>query len=413
MASGNLNNILDAIASWPTPNYVDPVSQRKSIEAAIYTITITMLFFVAARVYVRLNQSSGMKIDDWIMVAAAVLSVAIGATFLVLTRRALGRHIYDIEFKWLTISAKMNIASSVLYSACITLAKVSVCMTYLQLFPSRTNRIFCWTMITYQTLWGVITILLSTLQCIPLESLWDPLVSPKMCLDSQKLIIASGVLNVISDFIIFLWPVMPLWQVQLPIGQRLHLIAVFAFGVFTCIGGILKLVWIHECYKTWDVTWVASKLTMAVCIEHNVGIMSGCLPCLRPLLTMIAPKYFSRSSTTGRSYPANSGGLSWQKSSMRTKNSHSVKLDSSGHSEYAETYEFTNTHDKAGTSTWVARGNQSSQADGVPSTGIRVVKDMRVYHGNSTTCEATHDTTSEEWIMKEESLKSTGEGLGS
>jgi len=65
-------------------------------------------------------------------------------------------------------------------------------------------------------------------------------------------------LNVVSDFIIFLWPIMPLWQIQLPLAQRLHLITVFAFGVFTCVGGILKAVWVQEYFKTWDTTCESS-----------------------------------------------------------------------------------------------------------------------------------------------------------
>jgi len=394
------------IATWPVPNYVNPESQKSSIDAAIYATTITMLFFVAARVFVRLNQSSGMKIDDWTMVAAAIFSVAIGANLLVLTQHALGRHLYDVEFRWLVNFAKMNLSAVALYTFCITFAKSSVCMTYLHLFPSRTNKIFCWTMITYQILWSTITTVLYVLQCIPIDSLWDPTVPAKMCLDSHLLLTMHAALNVVSDFIIFLWPIMPLWQIQLPLAQRLHLITVFAFGVFTCVGGILKAVWVQEYFKTWDTTWVASKATIALCIEYNVGIMSGCLPCLRPLMAMIAPKYFVRSTTAGHDYPANSGGASWHKSPLRTKNSNSVKLDSEP-TNYAETYEFTNTKITTGARTWVARGNEVSQAEGAPSAGIRVTKDMKVYHGNPEAGRMTGDATSEEWIMKEDSLKSS------
>jgi len=60
------------IATWPIPNYVDPVSQRGSVEAAIYATTTPMVLFVAGRIYVRANQKSGVGADDWIMVGAAV-----------------------------------------------------------------------------------------------------------------------------------------------------------------------------------------------------------------------------------------------------------------------------------------------------------------------------------------------------
>lgn len=60
------------LASWPVPNYVDPISQSASIEAALYATTIIMICFVIARIYVRANQASGIGADDWIIVAAAV-----------------------------------------------------------------------------------------------------------------------------------------------------------------------------------------------------------------------------------------------------------------------------------------------------------------------------------------------------
>jgi hypothetical protein len=69
MASGSALT-LDILATWPIPNYVNPVSQQTSIEAALLTTTIVMIIFVTARVYVRLNQKSGIGEDDWVMVIA-------------------------------------------------------------------------------------------------------------------------------------------------------------------------------------------------------------------------------------------------------------------------------------------------------------------------------------------------------
>jgi hypothetical protein len=153
-----------------------------------------------------------------------------------------------------TDAVQMNLASLTLYNFSITLAKVSVCMTYLRLFPSRTNKIFSWTLIVYQTLWCVITSILYIIQCIPIQAIWDTSITDKTCLDSHKLLIASAALGIMSDFLIFLWPVMPLWQVKLPLLQRVHLVAVFSFGIFTCVAGMLKAIWAQEYFRTWDVT---------------------------------------------------------------------------------------------------------------------------------------------------------------
>lgn len=103
--------------------------------------------------------------------------------FIVMSKHVLGRHIYDVEMLWLVNYAKvtlspvqqlhactdvyqLNIASIVIYNTCAASTKSSVCLTYLKLFPFRTNRIFCWVMITILTLWSIITSTLYVLQCM-------------------------------------------------------------------------------------------------------------------------------------------------------------------------------------------------------------------------------------------------------
>ncbi|RMZ74449.1 integral membrane [Pyrenophora seminiperda CCB06] len=414
MASGSA--LTPAIlATWPVPNYIDPVTRRAPLDAAIYATTIPMVLFVAARIYVRANQKSGIGIgiDDWIIVGATMFGIATSVTLLILTSQALGRHLYDVKLEWLVTFAKLNLATLTLYNASITLTKVSVCMTYLKLFPSRTNRLFCWTMIAYSVLWGVITSAMYILQCMtfadvvpvsPIQSLWDPTITAKMCLDSHQLLTASATLNVVSDFLIFLWPVAPLWRIQLPLPQRVHLVSVFSFGVLACVGGILKTIWAQDYFKTWDTTWVGARVSIAVVIEYNVGTMSGCLPCLRPLLAMIAPKLFAGSSAASKGSPANSGGSSWRKSPFGSKNTNSIRLGSDGPSEYADTYEFTDPKNPGAAHTSVAGGKRASQSDvdimALPS--IRVTKDISIRDGNISPGILTSDATSEEWIMKED-----------
>ncbi|KAA8626416.1 hypothetical protein Ptr902_00799 [Pyrenophora tritici-repentis] len=365
MASGSALTP-EIIFSWPKPNYVDPVSQKASIDAAVYATTITMICFVAARLYVRANQKSGIVADDWIMVAAAVSNTATSVCLLILTTKGLGRHLYDVKMGWLVPFAKLNLASLTLYTVSITLTKV------------------------------------------PIQSIWDPSITDKTCLDSRQLLTANAALGVVSDFLIFLWPVAPLWQVKLPLTQRVHLVAVFSFGVLTCVGGILKAIWVQDYFKSWDATWVGSRVTIALCIEYNVGTMSGCLPCLRPLLAMVAPKLFAGSSVArSNGYPANPGGGSWRKSPFSSKNANSLKLGSTGPSDYDDTHELTDAKYQGAPRTRIVSGKRASRADidTVPLPGIRVTQDMYIRDGNDSPRIMISDTTSEEWIMKEDSHK--------
>jgi hypothetical protein len=63
---------LDLIASWPTPNYVDPVMRGPA------NIIITLIFFplvfliVGVRIYMRLRISRSFGADDWLILLCLV-----------------------------------------------------------------------------------------------------------------------------------------------------------------------------------------------------------------------------------------------------------------------------------------------------------------------------------------------------
>ncbi|KAH6851462.1 hypothetical protein BKA58DRAFT_348647 [Alternaria rosae] len=267
------------IATWPVPNYVDPVSQREAVEAAIYATTIPMVCLVASRIYVRANQKSGVGADDWIMVGAAVFAVAISVCLLVTTTNSLGRHLYDVNPLTFVSSAKYNVASVTMYNASMTLTKLS--------------------------------------------------------------------------------------------------------------------------------TWVASRVTMALCIEYNVGIMSGCLPCLRPFLAMMAPGIFAGPSAARSGNAASSGGASWRKSPFRFGNSNLFKLGAGKPSEHGEDYEFADAEHAGAARAWAAGGKGVPQASiGIVSgPDISVNRDAKLRDGYDSPGIVTNDATSEEWIMKEDSSR--------
>lgn len=258
-------------------------------------------------------------------------------------------------------------------------------------------------MIIYQSTWGVITTVLYMLQCMPVRAIWDSTVFHKKCLDGHTLLTAIGALNVVSDFLIFLWPVKPLWQIKLPLTQRVNLILVFSLGVLTCVGGILKLIWGQQYFESWDILWIAARCSIAIIIETNVGLMGACLPCLPPLLAMMMPKYFSRSQqekSTG--YPNYSGAASWKKFKSPLNTNNSIKLPSEPPADTPQSYEFADRGASARpANTW--RGTKDDPEAGIkPGTGLQVVESADVDRRKSASRLAGNDSSSETWIMAEE-----------
>jgi len=58
----------------------------------------------------------------------------------------------------------MGYAADILFPIATGLTKISLCLTYLKLFPSRTNKIFCYFLSTFVTLYTLTCLLLMFFQ---------------------------------------------------------------------------------------------------------------------------------------------------------------------------------------------------------------------------------------------------------
>lgn len=69
---------------------------------------------------------------------------------------------------------------------------------------------------------------------------------PGHCLSRHYLGVASGIMNVISDFSILILPLPIIWRLQMSWDKKSRVFAVFGVGLFACIASILRLVYSLE-----------------------------------------------------------------------------------------------------------------------------------------------------------------------
>lgn len=65
----------------------------------------------------------------------------------------------------------------------------------------------------------------------PIESYWLIDVPSEYCINATIFNIVTGVINTISDFLVYLWPIQFLWIIQIPVKQKLGVIFLFVIGV--------------------------------------------------------------------------------------------------------------------------------------------------------------------------------------
>jgi len=97
--------------------------------------------------------------------------------------------------------------------------------------------------------------------CIPFSAFWNQVVSSwptsnvYHCINEGAILLAASAISVVQDFIIALFPILLLWQIQIPARQKIFLALTLAVGFFLCVTGILRIVYIYKIfYETYDVT---------------------------------------------------------------------------------------------------------------------------------------------------------------
>jgi hypothetical protein len=86
-----------------------------------------------------------------------------------------------------------------------------------------------WTLIVTNVISYSIFFFVFIVACIPREKIWNPSI-PGKCLDMGPTMIASGVVNLISDLTILVLPLLSISNLQMPLKRKVGVSAIFATG---------------------------------------------------------------------------------------------------------------------------------------------------------------------------------------
>lgn len=85
-------------------------------------------------------------------------------------------------------------------------------------------------------------VMASIFQCNPIHKAWDAAGTvPGSCINVNALPIANSALDIFQDTLIYILPMRMLYELQIPIRQKIALMGVFAVGGFVVITGMIRL----------------------------------------------------------------------------------------------------------------------------------------------------------------------------
>lgn len=253
----------------------------------------------------RLRSKGKLGADDYIIIFAGILSVASTILAIWSTKWGNGYKIWDVKPEWVPVFRKIGVAGVAIFTVAVVLPKISVCFTYLLLFPSSTNVAFCWSMIVLLSCWAISTVCVTIFQCRPAESYWDVTIKSEYCINPTVFNIVTAVINSGTDFIVYLWPIQYLWGIQIPIKQKLGVMFLFVIGVGACIAGITRIYYIHKLFGGYQYFWYGSIVWIVSSVETNIGIIFTCMHAMRPVLSRLVPGFFSSAAGSSKRYAPN------------------------------------------------------------------------------------------------------------
>jgi hypothetical protein len=88
-------------------------------------------------------------------------------------------------------------------------------------------------------------------------------------------LLAAGIINTVTEFIVVFLPMRTIFQLELPRKQRAIVIGLFATGFLACAAGVIRIffTWLTTTAADHDTGWNAWALRLASGIELYLGIV--------------------------------------------------------------------------------------------------------------------------------------------
>ncbi|EGE86577.2 integral membrane protein [Blastomyces dermatitidis ATCC 18188] len=275
--------------------------------------------------------------DVWILLTMIPSTGLAGCVLTANISYGWDRHIWDLEVDKFKPGMQLATACYVLFALATSTTKLSLLAFYRRLLSPHSYKSYKWVILIMEILsvitalayafgvpflckYGTLIVSYSTCYGIiriddprPIGAAWDftpPLYRPAYnyhCTDRFTVTFAASILNAVLDFLTMLVPIPIGWQLQLPISQRLAVIAIFCVGAIVVAASCVKTGYIVTAMgESYDEQFDAYPLWIMSIVEIDLGIICASAPALRPLISRYIPKAFgtmSRSRFSRRRMP--------------------------------------------------------------------------------------------------------------
>ncbi|KAL2017885.1 hypothetical protein VTK56DRAFT_1541 [Thermocarpiscus australiensis] len=259
-------------------------SRTESNNAIGIVLFVLSAIFVGLRLLTRLKyQRAPIELDDHLMLLGLLLNAGNLACCIAGGFYGLGKHIYILDPYSMRQITIITFAYVFIYAWSVCIIKLAIIALYRRIFGMSRLGWFC----VGLTLGYLVTNhVVLPLYCKPLNYYWNQWYGGEgvVQVDEAKFYLGIGIINLFGDICILTVPVHRVLKLHLGTTQKVAVCFVFLLGSFVCFASLYRIVTIVRLTQTKDISWAKSDVFIWSSVEPSVGIISGCLPTLRPLM---------------------------------------------------------------------------------------------------------------------------------
>ncbi|KAI1824386.1 hypothetical protein F4861DRAFT_548769 [Xylaria intraflava] len=243
---------------------------------------------VVARSYTRAHLMRQFDLSDWSLILALATFTALK---LVSNTYGQGHHQWNVNLVniqhflllFLNLMGVMQIENLVetLYCPTMLFAKYTVLRQIEVIFYKHQHKKLAskiiWGLIIANSVFYLSIFITFLLACIPRAKISNPTLEGH-CIDTNASILATSVINVVSDFTILIIPLAAVWQLKLRPRVKFGISIVFAVGIFATTACIVRLYYGVRLTLSDDGTWLIEGVGTWAMVEFTTVILVACFP---------------------------------------------------------------------------------------------------------------------------------------
>ncbi|KAF9700472.1 hypothetical protein EKO04_001789 [Ascochyta lentis] len=276
------------------PPGLDLTESRTATNNAVGIVLFVLsAIFVGLRLLTRLKlKRERLGLDDYLMFLGLALNAGNLACCIAGGVFGLGKHIWSLDAYQMRQITIITFAYVFIYAWSVCIIKFSILALYQRIFGLSWLGWFCVALTTGYLITNHVVLPLYTR---PLDYYWNQWYGAEgvVQVDEAKFYLGVGIINLFGDICILTVPISNVVRLRLERTQKIAIVLIFMLGSFVCFASMYRIITITRLVQSSDISWAKSDVFIWSSVEPSIGIISGCLPTLRPLLLHLLSSWFN------------------------------------------------------------------------------------------------------------------------